>query len=370
MSVMTKSITASGDQSAFIRMPLKAGFRVPSCDLGQLLESLGTKLFTRERTLIQYVTWSLHTGLVELVHDRGAVTPEEVSASTPLTSGGADALLSVLSALQLFRRSFDGRYSLTQTATDYLLRASPFYIGDQLEPVGLSIPGRYMKRGDGVMTSLWLRLLGHLPKLRYGTRQRIDNQHARNLSACTAAVKTGEFAQVHRIADIAGGGGVFAIPLALEYPQTRVVLTELPRALPNIRPILAAHGVADRVDLCAQDVFEIPWRIPECDGIFIGNFLHGFGDAECVRICREAFNWLSKGGAIWLHEMVWNDTRDGPLITALWHAALRSSGDGSQRTGQEWELLLQEAGFADTRIIPTASGFALVAGRKITETRS
>ena len=97
---------------------------------------------------------------------------------------------------------------------------------------------------------------------------------------------------------------------------------------------------------------------------FIGNFLHGFAPDLCLRLCREAFSRLTTGGTLWLHEMVWNDNRDGPLITALWHAAMMSSGAGGQRTGREWASILQQAGFLDTRVVPTASGFALVAGRK------
>jgi hypothetical protein len=65
--------------------------------------------------------------------------------------------------------------------------------------------------------------------------------------------------------------------------------------------------------------------------------------------------------------MVWNETRDGPLLTALWHAAMLTSGDGGQRTGAEWALLLQKAGFVETRVVPTASSFALVAGKKPAE---
>jgi hypothetical protein len=215
------------------------------------------------------------------------------------------------------------------------------------------------------MARIKLRWLGLLPLLRYGTRQRIENQHTRNLAACAAAVRTGEFAHAHRIVDIAGGSGVFAIPLLLEYPHKRVVLTELPRALPNIRPILAAHGVDDRVELRAMDAFHFPWDIPACDGIFMGNFAHGFSDEWVVRIFREAFDRLPDGGSIWLHEALWNDNREGPLITALWHASMKSAGQGGQRTAREWMSLLSKAGFVETRVVSTQSAFGLVVARKV-----
>lgn len=346
------------------RTALAAGFEVPSSDLADVLGALGTKLFTRERTLVQYVAWSVNTGLLEMLHARGAATIEAAAAGTPLTPRGADALLSVLSALGLVRRSADGCYSLCPASREFLLRESPYFIGDQLEPVGFPIHGLYLKKRAGLLARMKLRLLGCLPLFRYGTEPRIENQHVRNLAASACAVRTGEFARVRCIADIAGGSGVFTIPLLLEYPHMRVVLTELPQALPNVQRLLTQHGVQNRVLLQPMDAFVCPWALPACDGVFIGNFLHGFSDDVALGVCREAFSSLPPGGMLWLHEMLWNDTRDGPLLTALWHAAMISAGMGGQRTAAEWIALLDTAGFSDMRVIPTSSAFALVAAQK------
>jgi len=362
--MQTATISPQADDSITGHPPLRAGFTLPTHDLSELLQPLGARLYKRERTMSQLVTWSVQSGLLELLNQRGSVTFEEAASSTPLTIAGADALLSVLSALGLAKRSSDGSYSLTRMAQEYLLRESPFFVGDQLETVGFPIPGAYLKKRAGFFSRLQIRLLGYLPEFRFGSQSRLGNQHARNLAACAAAVRTGEFAEASCIVDIAGGSGVFAIPLVLEYGAKRLILTEVPRALPNIQHILAAHGLADRIELRALDAFEYPWKIPQCDGIFIGNFLHGFSDETSLRVCCEALERLSEGGTIWLHEMLWNDTRDGPLITALWHAAMLAVCPGGQRTGSEWTRLLQSAGFVDTRVVPTACGFGLVIGRK------
>jgi hypothetical protein len=346
------------------RIPLKGGFRLPSSDLAQVLGSLGIALFSRERTLVQYVAWSIDVGLLEVVHQRGAVSSEEVATLTELTVSGAESFLGVLSALDLVRRSVEGRYSLAAAAEDYFIRESPFFIGNQLKSFGYPIPGPYLRGRAKLLSRLKLRLLRCLPMFRYGTPPRLENQHARNLTACAAAVRAGHFANVSCIVDIAGGSGAFAIPLVLEYPHKRVILTELPQALPNIRPILAASGVQNLVELRAMDVLQFPWRIPKCDGIFIGNFVHGFNDEIALRICQEAFRTLDDGGMVWLHEMLWNESRDGPLLTALWHAAMKSAGEGGQRRGSEWEALLTKAGFIETQVIGTHSSFALVVGRK------
>jgi hypothetical protein len=166
--------------------------------------------------------------------------------------------------------------------------------------------------------------------------------------------------------DIAGGTGTFSIPCALEHPDCRVILTDLPDATDNARALIDLQSLSGRVQLLGLDAFAFPWRIPACDGIFIGNFLHGFGDHLCQQVCREGYERLEAGGRLWLHEMVWNENRDGPLMTALWHAALRSAGPGRKRTARELASFLESAGFTDIRMTRTMGAFMLVSGSKST----
>jgi hypothetical protein len=350
--------------ASFEYAPLPPGFSLPTLALDELLGRLGVKLFFGDHTYVQYLAWGEIAGLFSAMERVGALTAAEASAQTPLNERGADALLGVLCGLGLAARSSAGLYALTRAGRDYLLRESPFFIGDQIRMHANEIPRAYRAGGDGSFHRLRLRLLGRLPAFRFGSPMRLRNQHARNLPSCAAAVRTGEFAAVRCLIDVAGGSGTFSIPLALEYPTMRIALAELPGALPNIRPFIARHGLQDRIELLGLDVLARPWQLPECDGIFMGNFLHGFGDDTCIGICREAFACLSSRGRIWVHEMLWNENKDGPLITALSHADMRSGGEGRQRTARELMAILHSAGFVDPYLVPTAGAFALIAGYK------
>jgi hypothetical protein len=345
-------------------VPLSAGFAAPLHDVSGLLESLGCKLFARERTLLQHVAWAVRMGVFQQLEERGPLSSEELVSYTPLTEAGTDSLLSVMCALKLLGRSADARFALSPIAREVFLPDSPYFIGDQFSAAGLPMPRLYLRKRASILTRLWFSLIRLQPSLRYGSKTRIDNQHARNLGACATAVKTGEFAAVNCLVDLAGGSGSFAIPFALEYPGRRIVLAELPHAIETVRPLLAKHELQQRVELLAMNAFEFPWRLPECDGMFIGNFLHGFDDATCQRLCRESFDRLAPGGRVWLHEMLWNDSRDGPLITALWHAAMRGGGSGRQRTRHELATLLRNAGYIDVRSRPTLGPYVLVSGQK------
>jgi predicted O-methyltransferase YrrM len=325
---------------------------------------MGCELFPLQPTLSSYVGWAYEATLFEVLDHSGRAKVDDVSAATLLNEAGADSLLGVMCALGLVACSTDEQYCLTPTGRDYCLRASPYLVADQFVAVRTPIPPTYLKAPTSAAMSRRMSLMAAMPAVRFGTIERLYNQHARNLPACAAAVKTGEFATVKCLLDLGGGSGTFSIPFALEYPNARVLLADLPEAMPGAQSILAAHGLADRIELFGFDAFSTPWPVPECDGVFVGNFLHGFDDRKCVAVCRAIHDRLAPGGTVWLHELLWNSRRDGPLLTALLHANMRSAGSGRQRTAAQLCAMLSNAGFIAPSVVPTLGAYALVAARK------
>ena len=332
---------------------------LPSYDLSAWLERLGCKLFWRDRPLIQYVAWCYELGLLDILSD-GPISATDVISRTRLNEHGADALLGVLSALGIATRAPTG-YSLSKEAREFFSPSSPFFIGGELYAPGERIPPPYL--ANSVFSRTWVRLIHLLPSMRCGRTDRLTNQHARNLPACIAAARSGAFSGLKCLVDVAGGSGAFAIPLALDYPTTRIVLADLPTSVKNVKQLLAKHGLAARIELFGMNAFEYPWKIPACDGVFLGNFLHGFDDDTCISVCRESFERLDPGGKIFIHEMVWNANRDGPLITALWNASMRAGG-GKQRTTEEFGEMLRRVGFTSSYSVATAGAFALTVATK------
>lgn len=356
------SVTETG--SVLQRTPLRAAFEAPAADLGELLGRLGDQLFPFQPLPRHYVVWAYELGLFEALAEHGPADIARLCTCTPLNEPGLDSLLGVLCALGLAARDGAGAYSLTPTARDYCLRSSPFFMADQLTPVPYQIPQVFLREGETESWDAHAKAMRRRGNIRFGTLDRLRNQHARNLGACVAAVRTGEFANVRYMVDVGGGSGTFAIPLALEYPQARIALTELPGASDNIRVILAEHHLENRVELLEFNAFKDTWPISGCDGVFIGNVLHGFDDAACIKLCQQAFDSLCPGGKVWLHEIIWNPNRDGPMITALLNASMRSGGAGRQRTADELTSILKSADFKDSYVIRTSGAYALIAATR------
>lgn len=332
----------------------------PSVPLGSVLERLGVNLYAPKP--VQYVAWAQKEGLFRIIDGKGAASMTEIVAEARLNANGADAILGVLCALGLAKKSRSQHYSLTTAAQEYLLPDSPYFVGTEIKSK-VPIPTPYVESSGSLNSRIWNSLRRAVPLFRFGSMRRLQNQHARNLPSCTVAARSTEFSTVNCMIDIAGGSGAFAIPLALKYPDMRIVLTDLPQAMKHIARIIARHNLSGQIELRAMNVLRRPWRVPRCDGMFIGNLLHGFDDSMCRLICGEAINHLVPGGRLWVHEMLWNDTGDASLVTALANATVRCNS-GRQRTGIEIQRILACAGFEGLYSLPTAMPFSLIVGRK------
>jgi O-methyltransferase len=320
--------------------------------------------------LVQYLAWAEQAGLYLHMVNRPSTDIPQIVKSTKLNARGADALLGILASLKLARRRADGQYELSEEARQYLDPGSPYYVGLSLygmlkSPIPKRLLGEARARRISENTpSLSNRLKFFLNPYRSGPSEQLRIQHSRNFPAAVVAARTGLFDDVRHLVDIGGGSGVFAIPLALDRPDIRITLVELPRSLPGIRPFLSRHGVEARVILAGCDVFRDPWQFGDCDGVLFANLLHSCDDDECRFLLRKTLETLGPHGRIFLHEMLWNENRDGPFVTALWNFWLTTVSAGRQRTEEEFRELLAEAGFQEVRIVPTAGAFSLIVAKK------
>jgi acetylserotonin N-methyltransferase len=262
--------------------------------------------------------------------------------------------------LKLVCRDDGGRYSLCGLAREYLLRESPYYIGDALYlDLQKSLPDAYLKMPTGVCASG-----GAEPDWPIGQRLRI--QHSRNFAPSVIAARSGAFSAIRHLVDIAGGTGVLAIPLAMDRPDIRITLVDMPETLPYIRETLAGYGVEDRIKLVGLDVFKDRWDVGPCDGVHFGNFFHFVSDEQCRFLARKTFEILPRGGLVWLHEVLLNENRDGPILAVLWNANMIIRRPGArQRTASELIGFLRDVGFSNFGVKPTAGSFSLLSGVKV-----
>jgi acetylserotonin N-methyltransferase len=302
--------------------------------------------------------------------DRHEVTIADIAGSTALNARGAEAFMGVLCALNVVATRGDGRFALENVGREYLDCRAPFYAGWSLygmlkPPIPQQmLKGQSPRRFSKLNGTLWDRVQYRLNPYQWGRPERLRIQHSRNFAPAVIAARSGVFDGVRHLIDMGGGTGVFSIPLALDHPQMRITLVDLPRSVPHIREYLERYGVADRVEVTACDIHRDAWPLPECDGMLFANFMHSNDDDECRALLLRTFGRLAPGVRIFLHEMLWDERKDGPLVTALWNFWMISVSAGRQRTAQELRCLLQDAGFERVGVRPSAGSFSLMSGTK------
>lgn len=321
---------------------------------------------------LQIMAWADRLGLFDSLNKRSKASSAVLAGDTGLNVRGIEAFLGVLLALGLIARCAEDNYVLQPIARDYLVSRNPFYVGFSLYRGVDKHPPYTLLQAQ----TPWQRWLQHplgqqlydkavylFRPLAFGRLRRLREQHSRNLAAGVAAAHRPEFDAPRSVVDIGGGSGTFAIPLAQRRADVSITLIELPRAVQHTQKFIRAYGVTDQVEVLGFDVLKQPQRIPTCNCIFIGNLIHDMGDSDCLSLFHGCYRALATGDSMWIHERLWNDTRDGPLLTAQWHFIMMShSRQGKQRTAGEVEALMIATGFTPGKRIATTSGFTLLEG--------
>ncbi|MFT5139312.1 MAG: hypothetical protein ACI9CB_000956 [Rhodothermales bacterium] len=354
----------------------------PVVDDVELVAIFGSKAYSDDVAPPQYAAWAEQIGLMSFLADKGSSSIAGIVDGTDLTENGADALIGVLASMALVLRRTD-RVSLSLLASEYLVPGKQFYMGDSFyltckkplpaflvkkdkrtgKPVKLASGAKVKREPRNLLVRKISQALKRLRGWDWGGHKIFINQHSRNLPVSVAASRLDLFKDALCVVDMAGGSGTFAIPLAQLYPDLRIILTDLPQALPEAQQYLEDYKVQNQVELIGMDVFSEIWPVPVCDVIFFGNLAHGFDHDKCLHLAKMSKGKLQTGGKVVFHELVWNGNKDGPLKTALWNVTMREFG-GQQRTVSELQEFLQKAGFEQLFAIPTSGGFVAVGGCK------
>jgi ubiquinone/menaquinone biosynthesis C-methylase UbiE len=319
--------------------------------------------------LPQYIKWADEAGVFRVMADRDGVTVDEIARLTEVNSRGASALIGILCALRIVDRRPDGHYVMSDVAREYLDARGPFYVGPALYatldapfPPSLRKGHRSPRLSDVTRERLRAETNRAAPRYDFGQPEQLRVQHSAGFAPAVVAVRTGLFDGVSHLIDLCGGSGVFSIALARSRPATRITLVDLPAALPLVGEYLRQYDVHDRVTLAGHNVFNTPWPLPQADGVLIANFLHGCDDDECRVLLGEARRTLRPRGHMFIHEMLWNEDRTGPRLTALWNFVLTAGSSGRQRTASEFTTLLADSGFDAVAVVPTAGCYSLIKG--------
>jgi hypothetical protein len=125
----------------------------------------------------------------------------------------------------------------------------------------------------------------------------------------------------------------------------------------------AQAGLSQRIATWPANMFNDPWP-DQCDAILFSDIFHDWDRASCLHLARRSFESLPAGGRLWLHEMLLDEQRDGPLVVLAFSMNMLSFLGSKQYTAQELGEVLQEAGFTQIQVQPTYGYYSLVSAYK------
>ncbi len=294
----------------------------------------------------------LHLDLFTWLGNHPGADTAAVCSTFGITPRPVDVLLTLCRSLGFVVTDPEDRHSLTPLAREYLVKDAPWFLGPYYAPIQ-----------DTPIVQGYLRVLRTGKPAQWQAKEDAKDWHASMLSEefargftelmnCRgralgqALARTLEPALHGRrhVLDIGGGSGIYAATLVATLPFLRATVLEQPPVDRIAREQIAHHGLSDRVDVVAGDMFRDPWP-RGADVLLLSNVLHDWDEPEVERLLSRAADTLSPGGLLVIHEAFLDDNKAGPLPVAEYSALLMSITQGKCYSAAEYGALLRPLGF-------------------------
>lgn len=162
------------------------------------------------------------------------------------------------------------------------------------------------------------------------------------------------FSSITSLVDVGGGTGVAMSEIVKAYPHIKGINFDLPH-------VVSTAQKYEGVDHVGGDMFK---AIPPADAVFVKWVMHDWRDEDCVKIlknCRKAIS--EKTGKVIIVDAVLKSEGEGlfddmGFIFDL--VMIAHSSGGKERSEDEWNKLLKEAGFSRYNIIDIPAWLSII----------
>ncbi len=261
-------------------------------------------------------------------------TAADIARAASTDARATEILLDALTAIGLIRKS-GSRYSNTETAKKFLVKASALYQGDML------------RHAD----SLWKSWSGLDDVVRTGRPNRsgtrdyesfIKAMHNNAVFRAKEVIGAIDLKSVTRALDLGGGPGTYSMELAGE--KISVTLFDLPETVEIAKQYVRERNIKN-VYFVTGD-FQTDDIGSGFDLVFISQILHSLSIQESIKLIEKAGRALNPGGTIAIHEFLLEKNRAFPVPGALFSInMLVNTPEGRSYTTEEMKEWLSKAGF-------------------------
>lgn len=160
-------------------------------------------------------------------------------------------------------------------------------------------------------------------------------------------------ARHHRLLDVGGGEGGFALSVARRYPHLHSTVFDLPAVAARARERIVAAGLSARVEARGGDFVRDALPLG-ADVATLVRVIHDHDNERAMQILSAVHAALPDGGVLLLAEPMSGTRGAEPMGDAYFGMYLLAMGSGRPRTPEVLEAMLAQAGFRRTRRVGTA----------------
>ncbi len=312
--------------------------------------------------LSQMVYVAAKLGLADLLV-KGPLTATALAAKVEVQPGPLFRLLRGLASVGVFVEGEPQSFSLNATAEylrdDHPQTVRPLVImmgetqyeayGDLLHSVKTGNTGFEHRFGRPLFD-----YLGDHPEPAAMFDRAMTSIHGRETAAILDAY---DFRPFKRVVDVGGGNGSQMIEILRKHRNLSGMVFDLPHVVERARVALQAANLANRCDTRGGSFFD---SVPAgCDAYLLRHIIHDWDDAQSITILKSVRQAIPNYGKLLIIETVIPPGND-PCFAKLLDITMLVVPGGLERTAEQYNALLESAGFQLSQIVPTTGGVDVI----------
>lgn len=144
-----------------------------------------------------------------------------------------------------------------------------------------------------------------------------ESQHAGSLGPGRTLARKVDLSHATSLLDVGGGTGAMTISLCKEYEELHATIIDFPNVAEIGWRFISEADLVDRVRYIPGNAIEVQWPGSQ-DAILMSYLMSGVPGEDVEGLLQKAFEALSPGGKLIVHDFMVEEDRRGPALAALW----------------------------------------------------
>lgn len=262
----------------------------------------------------------LHVDVFSVLSD-GPKTAGELAKAIDIPLNRVVMLTTALTGIGLLTIGDDKKIRNSPAAQSFLSKQSKYDFGDylryqidqQMYPFLLQLNA--VMKGD--LTDDAIASYRHWMADEEQASVYSESQHAGSLGPGRTLARKVDLGTAATLLDVGGGTGAMTISLCKAYENLHATIIDFPNVAEIGWRFVSEAGLVDRVRYIPGNAVEVQWPGTQ-DAILMSYLMSGVPGDDVESLLQKAFDALSPGGKLMVHDFMVEEHRRGPALAALW----------------------------------------------------